>query len=189
MKDNILLAKIAGLMIGVCLFSIWVTVLLCNPLIQTASEPDHPEDTAYTVYLIVKDEDEVSSSTETDEPAESTFTEEEMRLIAQLVMAEAENQSELGKRLVIDTVLNRVDHPDPQFPDTVYEVIYQKNQFSPVASGSFDRCYVTEENLQLVREEIERRTDHDVIYFRAGKYGNYGVPMYCVGDHYFSSFS
>ena len=129
MKDNILLAKIAGLMIGVCLFSIWVTVLLCNPLIQTASEPDHTEDTVYTVYLIVKDEDETVPSNETDEPTETAYTEEEMRLIAQLVMAEAENQSELGKRLVIDTVLNRVDHPDPQFPDTVYEVIYQKNQF------------------------------------------------------------
>ena len=114
------------------------------------------------------------------------FTEKEVEMIAQLTMAEAGNQTELGKRLVIDVVLNRLDHEN--FPDTVYGVIYQKNQFSPVSSGSFDRCYPTEENIRLVKEEIERRTDHDVMFFRAGKYGNYGTPMYCVGDHYFSSY-
>lgn len=159
------------------------------------SEPDIPTEYTHTVYLIIQEETEFEPESETPEvtdEAEETgyqYTEEEIRMIAQLTMAEAGNQSELGKRLVIDVVLNRVDHPDPQYPDTVQEVIYQKNQFSPISDGRFEKCYATEENIQLVKEEIERRTDHDVMFFRTKRYSDYGVPLYCVGDHYFSSFS
>ena len=35
--------------------------------------------------------------------------------------------SDEGKRLVIDTVLNRVD--SKYFPDTIHDVIYQKGHF------------------------------------------------------------
>lgn len=157
------------------------------------SELDIPTEYKHVVYLVVQDKPETETPEVTDDPqAEEIgyqYTEEEIKLIAQLTMAEAGNQSELGKRLVIDVVLNRVDHPDPQYPDTVREVIYQKNQFSPIGDGRFEKCYATEENIQLVKEEIERRTDHDVIFFRTTRYSDYGVPMYCVGDHYFSSFS
>lgn len=52
------------------------------------------------------------------------MTQEEIELIALVTMAEAEGECEYGQRLVIDTILNRVD--DPHFPDTVHEVVYQK---------------------------------------------------------------
>ena len=45
---------------------------------------------------------------------------EDVELIALVTMAEAEGECEEGKRLVIDTVLNRVD--SDYFPDTGYEV-------------------------------------------------------------------
>ena len=48
---------------------------------------------------------------------------EEIELIALVTMAEAEGEPEEGKRLVIDTILNRVDFGE--FPSTVTEVIYQ----------------------------------------------------------------
>lgn len=142
----------------------------------------------HTVVEIPEERDICKEDSISQEPVEQApvYTEEEIRLIALLTMAEAGNQSELGKRLVIDVILNRVDHPS--FPNSVHGVIYQKNQFSPIWNGAIERCEVTEENLQLVREEIESRTDHEIIFFRAGRYGDYGVPMYCVGDHYFSSY-
>ena len=40
---------------------------------------------------------------------EFDLSDEEIRLIALVTMAEAEGEPELGKRLVIDTILNRVD--------------------------------------------------------------------------------
>lgn len=115
-----------------------------------------------------------------------TATDEEIELIALVTMAEAEGECEEGKRLVIDTILNRVD--SEHFPDTISEVIYQPNQFSPMWNGRVERCWVKEDICQLVREELDSRTNYDVIFFTAGNYSNYGVPLFRVEHHYFSSY-
>lgn len=117
---------------------------------------------------------------------ESRFSEEDIDLIALLTMAEAESESEYGKRLVIDTVLNRVD--SEHFPDTVYGVIYQENQFSPISDGRIERCYVDEGIRELVLEEVESRTNYDTIFFHADRYSNYGTQLFSEGNHYFSSY-
>lgn len=111
---------------------------------------------------------------------------EDIELIALVTMAEAEGECEEGKKLVIDTILNRVD--SKHFPDTVYDVIYQPNQFSPMWNGRVERCEVREDICQLVREELESRTNNDVMFFTAGQYSKYGVPMFQVENHYFSSY-
>lgn len=51
-----------------------------------------------------------------------------------------------------------------------------------------DRCYVKDKLVQLVREELENRTNYDVIFFRAERFSDYGVPMFQLGNHYFSSY-
>lgn len=114
------------------------------------------------------------------------FTEEEIMLIAKLTMAEAGNQSDEGKRLVIDTVLNRMD--SPYFPDTVEGVIFQKYQLSPVWNGGIDKYVPDEHIIDLVKEEINDRTNSEVVFFTAGKYGPYGIPLFQVEDHYFSKY-
>lgn len=111
---------------------------------------------------------------------------EDIELIALVTMAEAEGECEEGKRLVIDTILNRMD--SEHFPDTAYDVIYQKNQFSSMWNGRVDRCYVMDEIVQLVREELKDRTNYEVMFFNAGHYSAYGVPMFQVEHHYFSSY-
>ena len=124
---------------------------------------------------------------EQPEPAdELPLSDCEIDLIALVVMAEAEGESEEGKRLVIDTILNRVD--SEHFPNTVEEVIYQPNQFSSMWNGRADRCYATDDICQLVKEELKLRTNYDVMFFTAGHYGEYGSHMFPVGNHYFSSY-
>ena len=122
----------------------------------------------------------------TAEP-EYSLTQEEIDLIALITMAEAEGEPEEGKRLVIDTILNRVDHE--RFPDTVEGVIYQKSQFSSVWNGRVDRCYVQEEIVELVKEELVNRTNYEVMFFRTGDYSRYGASLFPVGNHYFSSYA
>lgn len=145
------------------------------------------------VYVVVTDErqPETTASVEpvVEEEPEPLYSDEEIRMIAKMTYAEAGNQSELGKRLVIDVILNRVEHEGPQFPDTVEGVLFQKNQFSPASNGAYERAEVLEDIVRLVKEEIERRTDPDIAFFRASHYGEYGIPMYQVGGHYFSSFA
>ncbi len=129
------------------------------------------------------------------EPAETTppvdewvcpLTDEEVELIALLTMAEAEGESEYGQRLVIDTVLNRMD--SEHFPDSVHDVIYQKNQYSSMTGERVARCWVKEELCELVRSELKERTDYDVVFFRTEHYHSFGVPMFQAGAHYFSKY-
>lgn len=112
--------------------------------------------------------------------------EEEIELIALVTMAEAEGETELGQRLVIDTILNRVD--DSHFPDNVTDVIFQPNQFTSMWNGRVDRCYVKEELVELVQEELLERTNYECVFFTAGGYSDYGVPMFQECCHYFSSY-
>ena len=117
---------------------------------------------------------------------ETDISDEDVALIALMTMTEAEGEPEEGQRLVIDSVLNRVD--DPHFPDTIYDVIWQPNQYSGMQPPRIDRCYVKDKLVQLVREELENRTNYDVIFFRAERFSDYGVPMFQLGNHYFSSY-
>lgn len=122
---------------------------------------------------------------EVEEP-ELGITEEEVELIAMVTMAEAEAEPELGQRLVIDTILNRVD--GEHWPDTIEEVIYQPNQYTCMWNGRLDKCEVKDDICQLVREEVVNRTNSEVVFFRTQRYSNYGTPMFKVCCHYFSKY-
>lgn len=132
----------------------------------------------------------VTSLAYTASVSESTnnfpITDAEIDLIALITMAEAEGECEEGKRLVIDTILNRLDHED--FPNTVTDVIYQQDQFSSVWNGRIDQCFVMDDIRLLVHDELKSRRNADVIYFTAGHYGKYGKPMFSIENHYFSSY-
>lgn len=70
------------------------------------------------------------------------FDGDEAEMLMKIAMAEAEGESTEGKALVMMVVLNRVW--SDSFPGTIEEVIFQKNQFSPVREGG--RYYTTEPN-------------------------------------------
>lgn len=129
---------------------------------------------------------EIQGVVEKPEPEpEISMSKEDMELIAHMTMAEAEGESEYGQRLVIDTILNRVD--SSTFPDSVYGVLYQPYQFSSIKDGRFARCHVKKELYELVVEEVQNRTNYDVIFFRTGHYSKYGTPLFKEGAHYFNS--
>jgi spore germination cell wall hydrolase CwlJ-like protein len=115
------------------------------------------------------------------------LSKEDIELIALVTMAEAEGESEKGKRLVIDTILNRMK--SEHFPDTAKGVVYQSNQFTSMWNGRVDRCYVRDDICQLVREELDSQMNKEVMFFCAGRYSDYGTPMFSEGDHYFSSYN
>lgn len=56
-------------------------------------------------------------------------------LLAKIAMAEAEGEDTEGKAYVIMVILNRI--LSDEFPDTIEDVIFQDNQFSPVSNGRF----------------------------------------------------
>ena len=165
-----------------------------------AKEPDEPEETAaYTVQTETEtlyiEETRFSGADiyfEEIEQTQAADTEclitDEMRMVAQLVQAEAGNQDLTGKRLVADVVLNRVD--SERFPDTIEEVIFQRNpvQFGVTVDGAFERAGgdVSEECFKAVQMEWKRETrlDKNVMYFN-GVHEN-GKNPFKHGDHWFS---
>jgi len=62
------------------------------------------------------------------------FDDEQKDLLVRIISAEARGESMEGQIAVGAVVLNRMESPD--FPDNLQDVIYQKDQFSPVEDGS-----------------------------------------------------
>lgn len=88
---------------------------------------------------------------------------EEKALLARLVHAEAKGEPYLGKVAVATVVLNRVEHA--QFPDTLEEVVYQKNAFEPVSNGSIHEP-ANKEAHQAVEEALDdREKNNKFLYF------------------------
>lgn len=112
-----------------------------------------------------------------------TYTQDDVYNLVMITLAEAESESELGQRLVIDTVLNRVE--DPDFPDTITDVIFDKGQFDGTGARWKKVTYDAAVE-QLVLEELENRTNYEVLYFRTKQYPAYETPLLQEGNHYFS---
>ena len=107
-------------------------------------------------------------------------------LLSRITIAEAGNQSELGKRLVIDVVLNRIDSTSWRDDDTIWEVIAHPGQFETYSNGAYTRVDLDESINELIVSELKNRTDVDVIYFRTKYYFDCVPKLFKEGDHYFS---
>lgn len=79
-------------------------------------------------------------------------SEEELLLLQKIVMAEAEGEPYQGKVAVANVVLNRLRSAN--FPDTIYKVIYQKHQFSPVANGRLKRVNPNDDSIKAVNAAL-----------------------------------
>lgn len=106
--------------------------------------------------------EEESSEVEVDYYPEFTYSKdwsaEESYLLAKIAMAEAEGCSTQTKTLIIMCVLNRVQ--SDEFPDTIKEVIFQENQFSPIDNGRWDRVEPNEDCYEAVKVVMEAKYDY-----------------------------
>ena len=105
--------------------------------------------------------EEESSEIEVDYYPEFTYSKDwsakESYLLAKIAMAEAEGCNTQTKTLIIMCVLNRVW--SDEFPDTIEEVIFQENQFSPVDNGRWDRVEPNEDCYEAVKVVMEAKYD------------------------------
>lgn len=184
------ITRIAVLPLSIVLCLIVIFGATADPANETEIEVMHKQQEVVTSVIITEPLSVTSTTRKVEEPIEEIWpypiSQNEIDLIALVTMAEAEGETELGKRLVIDTILNRMD--DPHFPDTVYDVIYYPNAFSSMWNGRVDRCQVMPEIVELVKEELLERTNYECVFFTAGGYSTYGVPMFQEDNHYFSSY-
>lgn len=110
------------------------------------------------------------------------ITDDEIEMLARLLFLEAGNQSIEGQRAVIEVVFNRL--LSDEFPNTLNDVVYAENQFSPAhlisSTTPTDEQY---EVIQIVLTDTETVLDHGVVFFSRGQYNDYLYDK--IGDHYF----
>ena len=67
-------------------------------------------------------------------PADEFYDKDDLYWLSHIIYAESGNQPLAGKIAVGNVVMNRV--ADPVFPNSIYGVVFQKNQFTPVRNGT-----------------------------------------------------
>ena len=108
-----------------------------------------------------------------------------VELMAKVVEAEAGNQNLLGKRMVVDMILNRVR--DEEFPDTIVDVVFEENAFAVIGNGMYEQVEISEETWAAVYMELEKISYPGLFYFCSIGFHEYGTPWNKIGDHYFNT--
>jgi len=94
-------------------------------------------------------------------------------ILMKIVEAEAGGEDRKGKLLVANVVINRVKNS--KFPDTVEEVVYQRDehvtQFSPVSDGRINTVAVSEETRNVVYSALKGEDiSKGALFFMARKH-------------------
>ena len=95
----------------------------------------------------------------------------EYNVLLRIVEAEAGGEDLAGKMLVANVIMNRVQ--SGRFPDTVTEVVYQKNpngkaQFSPTVNGRIDSVKVSQQTINAVERVLDGEdSSNGALYFRS----------------------
>lgn len=153
----------------------WISLLICAWLAAAAVFVKQAWDFTEIIY----------AADRKDELAEELYC-DSLELLAICVQAEAGNQPLIGRRMVADVILNRVD--DRDFPNTIEGVITQRNQFTSYWDGGMDRVSEPDRlTIRAVQMELEQRSYPGLMYFQTGSYSRYGTPWRKVGDHFFST--
>lgn len=103
------------------------------------------------------------------------ITQEDYENMLRIVEAEAGCEDRTGKLLVANVILNRVK--DDAFPDTITEVVFQKEkgrcQFSPISDGRFYTVQVSEETIEAVNAALYGEDcSEGALYFMAREYAD-----------------
>ena len=159
----------------IIIITIIMIIALCNmPRVVIAEKEDTSKSvsesysnkttTPYVSNLVTFEPqtEEESSEVEVDYYPEFTYSKDwsakESYLLARIAMAEAEGCNTQTKTLIIMCVLNRVW--SDEFPDTIEEVIFQENQFSPIDNGRWDRVEPNEDCYEAVKVVMEAKYDY-----------------------------
>lgn len=94
------------------------------------------------------------------------ITDDDYQVLLRIVESEAPSEDVKGKMLVANVVLNRVLWDG--FPDTIGEVVFQKGQFAPIASGYYWKVDITESTIEAVERALAGEDESEgALFFMA----------------------
>lgn len=131
---------------------------------------------------IIEESTTVAETTVNEPETTDTVQWSDVDLIARCVWAEARGESYAGQVAVAEVILNRVKHRD--FPDTVYDVIYERGQF--VTASSLPYATPSETQYNAVYDAMGGRgvlNNPNCVYFSVGR--SCGTYYTTIGNHVF----
>lgn len=136
------------------------------------AEMPEPQDVADAGAEVTESQEAADAEAQTIGQAVA-ISAEDYEALLRIVQAEAGNEDTKGKILVANVVLNRV--ADARFPNTVYEVVFQRAggraQFSPVASGSYYKVVVSDDTRDAVDRALAGEDySEGALFFAARRY-------------------
>lgn len=81
-----------------------------------------------------------------------SYTDQELEYLARIVFAEARDEPFEGMVAVAAVVINRVQNPS--FPNSIYDVIFQPGQFTPVKTGKIYEVKPTDAAYKAANEAL-----------------------------------
>lgn len=84
---------------------------------------------------------------------ENQMSQDDYYTLLHIVEAEATGGDLMSKMIVAGVVLNRVH--DSHFPDTIYEVVWQGEQFQPTTDGRIYSCEITDTTVEAVDRVLQ----------------------------------
>ena len=102
-------------------------------------------------------------------PRTYPYSEYEIYELAKIIMCEAEGESQKCKEYIGQVVINRTKSDD--FPDTIHDVIFEKNQFTPAFDGRWE-IIEPDENSYNAAYTVINATEPitDALWFEACNY-------------------
>lgn len=91
------------------------------------------------------------------------YSNDELITLYKIVEAEATGETIESKKNVTSVIINRVNNKN--FPNSIIDVVFQKNQFSPISDKRYWTVEVTEETIQAVEQVIRSGTTTEALYF------------------------
>ena len=142
--------------------------------LQEASQLQQEKNIGGTL-LLKEETSEVVLSTASNQTSslntnQSTYSQEDYMALVRIVEAEATSEDIIGKIMVANVVLNRVD--SERFPDSIYNVVHQKindrAQFSPIDDGRYETVTITDSSYEAVDRAINGEDySNDALFFVA----------------------
>lgn len=170
MNNKIILALFTLLSITTAIIIVTTTVVSLY-MIEIAVQPVYninvyqQTNNTYSTYNEPKPAVEVNKPKPVAKPAvkqTSDYNNSDVKLLAQLIHAEAKGEPFNGKVAVGNVVLNRVK--SKEFPSTIKGVIYQPRQFQPVSNGAINN-EPSDEAIKAARTAMNTNLIGNALYF------------------------
>ena len=139
-------------------------------------------DDLYAVTLSLQENQIATQST--SNRWEIVLTDEEIELLARIVMLESGGEPALGQEAVVEVIFNRIYRED--FPDTLYDVLSSPKQFATWKNRNIKAATPTDQVYESINNVLSGKTHilpYETVYF--GLRAENSKKQTVIGNHVF----